>query len=123
MQAGVQRLVRAHERAALAFLARAPFENVFLTWLIVTDRSSSTRAATYVYVDAEANVRGVAFFGRQVVLAADNPFELRPGLTTFVMHAWAAMIDDLRRGAHEITITVVADWGSFTVTTWLTVGH
>jgi len=72
MQAGVHRLVRAHERAALAYLARAPYDNVFLSWLIATDRSSNTRAATYVYVDERANVRGVAFFGRQVVLAAEN---------------------------------------------------
>jgi len=72
MQPGVQRLVRAHERAALAFLAPAPFDNVFLTWLIASERSSSTRAAIYVYVDRDANVLGVGFFGRQVVLAAQN---------------------------------------------------
>ena len=68
--AGVQRLVRAHERAALAFLAQSPYDNVFLSWLITGERSSSARSATYVYVDDAGNVQGVGFFGRQVVLAA-----------------------------------------------------
>jgi RimJ/RimL family protein N-acetyltransferase len=68
----VQRLVRGHERAALAFLAEAPYDNVFLTWLIAGDRSVSTRSALYVYLDYQERVRGVAFFGRQVVLAADS---------------------------------------------------
>ena len=72
MQTGVQRLVRAHERAALTYLARAPFDNVFLSWLIASDRSSGTRSALYVYTDRRAQIRGVAFFGRQVVLAADD---------------------------------------------------
>lgn len=72
MQSGVQRLVRAHERAALAFLARAPYDNVFLAWLIGGDRSSSARSSIYVYADARKSIRGVAFFGRQIVLAADG---------------------------------------------------
>jgi RimJ/RimL family protein N-acetyltransferase len=72
MKPGVQRLVRAHERAALAYLAQAPFDHVFLAWLISADRSSATRASLYVYLDARARILGVAFFGRQVVLAADN---------------------------------------------------
>lgn len=72
MQPGVQRLVRAHERAALAYLAKAPFDNVFLSWLISSDRSTATRSAMYVYLDRKAQIRGVAFFGRQVVLAAEE---------------------------------------------------
>ena len=72
MQAGVQRFSRAHERAAIAYLDRAPFDNVFLTWLIASDRSVTTRSALYVYLDQAAQIRGIAFFGRQVVLAADE---------------------------------------------------
>lgn len=72
MKPGVQRLVRAHERAALVYLAQAPFDHVFLAWIISADRSSATRSSLYVYLDARARVRGVAFFGRQVVLAADD---------------------------------------------------
>jgi hypothetical protein len=69
---GVQRLVPAYEAAALAFLALSPYDNVFLTWLIERERSSATRAGLHVYLDADMRVRGVAFFGRQVVLAADG---------------------------------------------------
>lgn len=72
MKAGVQRLVRAHERAALAYLAQAPYDNVFLAWLIASERSVATRASLYVYADGSGAVRGVAFFGRQVVLAAES---------------------------------------------------
>jgi uncharacterized protein len=72
IQRGVQRLARAQEPAALAFLARAPFDNVFLSWLITTERSSSTRSAMHAYTDRQGNVRGVAFFGRQVVLAVEE---------------------------------------------------
>lgn len=72
MPSRVQRLVRTHERAALAYLARAPYDNVFLAWLIASDRSMATRSSFYVYVDEDNAVRGVAFFGRQVVLAADG---------------------------------------------------
>lgn len=85
MKAGVQRLVRAHERAALAYLAQAPYDNVFLAWLIASDHSVATRSSLYVYLDSGQTVRGVAFFGRQVVLAADgddvlNAFaDLAPG--------------------------------------------
>ena len=71
MQTGVQRLVRAHERAALAYLAQAPYDNVFLAWLIASDRSTATRSSMYVYLDGKHTIRGVAFFGRQVVLASD----------------------------------------------------
>lgn len=72
MQSGVQRLVRAHERAALEYLAQAPYDNVFLAWLIASDRSMSTRSSLFVYLNDRRQVRGVAFFGRQVVLAADG---------------------------------------------------
>jgi len=72
MLSGVQRLVRAHERAALAYLAQAPYDNVFLAWLIASDRSVSTRSSLYVYLDARHTIRGVAFFGRQVVIASES---------------------------------------------------
>ncbi len=72
MQSGVQRLTRAHEGPALDYLASAPFDNVFLSWLIAFDRAPVTRSALFVYSDRDANVRGVAFFGRQVVLAANE---------------------------------------------------
>ena len=72
MQTGVQRLVRTHERAALAYLSKAPYDNVFLSWVIASDRSLATRSSLYVYLSEGGAVSGVAFFGRQVVLAAED---------------------------------------------------
>lgn len=72
MKPGVQRLVRTHERAALAYLAQAPYDNVFLSWVIAGDRSMATRSSLYVYFGEENRIGGVAFFGRQVVLAAHD---------------------------------------------------
>lgn len=65
-------LVRARERAAHAFLQCSPFENVFLDWLIETDRSAVTRAGLYECADESGELHGIAFFGRQVVIAADS---------------------------------------------------
>lgn len=67
----VTKFAPAGESAALEFLARSPYENAFLTWLIEQDRSNATRAALHVCLDGAQAVRGVAFFGRQVVLAAN----------------------------------------------------
>lgn len=72
MGPGVQRLVRTHERAALEYLAQAPYDNVFLSWLIASDRSLAARASLYVYSGEQDRIGGVAFFGRQVVLAAQD---------------------------------------------------
>lgn len=68
-QLAVGRITRTQESAALAFLGGAPYENVFLTWLITADRSSSTRSVTYL-CSGGGEVTGVAYFGRQVVIAA-----------------------------------------------------
>lgn len=72
MREGVRPLAREHERAALAYLARSPYEHVFLTWTIQSDRAAAMRHSLYVYLDRTGAVRGVASFGRQIVLAADD---------------------------------------------------
>jgi predicted GNAT family acetyltransferase len=64
-------LSRANEAGALAYLARAPYDHVFLMYLILFDTSTLTRNAIYV-ASGDAGVTGVAYFGRQVVLAADD---------------------------------------------------
>lgn len=60
------------ETAALAYLARAPYDHVFLTYLILFDVAPATRGAIRVALDDSGSVTGVAYFGRQVVLAADD---------------------------------------------------
>jgi len=68
-----ERLSNANERDALAYLARAPYVNVFLTYLILFDLAPSTRNALYVALDDDGHIRGVAYFARQIALAADDP--------------------------------------------------
>jgi uncharacterized protein len=65
-----ERLTNVHERAALAYLARDPYLNVFLTYLITFDVSSTTRNAIHIAFDSSGDVAGVGYFGRQIVLAA-----------------------------------------------------
>lgn len=89
---GVQRLVRAHERAALDFLNSAPYDNVFLSWLIAGDRSSGARSATYIYLDDRTEVRGVGFFGRQIVLAAENDTVVQAFAQTAPVYRFERMI-------------------------------
>ena len=60
------------ESAALAYLARAPYDNVFLTYLILYDVAPSTRNTIHVVRAEDGTIRGVGYFGRQVVLAADD---------------------------------------------------
>ena len=67
-----QRLTSKHESAALSYLARSPVEHVFLTYVILFDVSVSTRDAIHVVFDRDGGVCGVGYFGRQVVLAADD---------------------------------------------------
>ena len=67
-----ERLSNAHERAALAYLARDPYLNVFLTYLIMFDLSTVTRSAIHIAFDSTGAVTGVGYFGRQIALAAQD---------------------------------------------------
>jgi uncharacterized protein len=68
-----ERMSDVRERDALAFLAREPYANVFLSYLIMFDLAAATRNALYVALDSDDQVRGVAYFARQVALAAESP--------------------------------------------------
>jgi uncharacterized protein len=61
----------ANERAALTYLARAPYVNVFITYLILFDLAPPTRQRLRVAFDGD-HICGVAYFGRQVALACDD---------------------------------------------------
>jgi hypothetical protein len=67
----VTRLGGANEQEALAYLARSPYENVFITYLLLCDFSTMTRTALYIAHDEDGSVAGVGYFGRQVVLACE----------------------------------------------------
>jgi RimJ/RimL family protein N-acetyltransferase len=60
----------ATKNAVLTYLARAPYLNVFISHVVLHDLASATRAKILVALD-DGQVRGVAYFGRQLVLAAD----------------------------------------------------
>ena len=51
---------------------RSPFEHVFLTYLILFDTAPATRNAIRVALDEGGEVTGVAYFGRQVAIAAED---------------------------------------------------
>ncbi len=61
----------ANERAALEYLARAPYVNVFLTYLILYDSAPTTRRRIFIALDGD-RICGAAYFGRQLALAGDE---------------------------------------------------
>ena len=71
MAARVEQLTPAREDAALAFLDRSPFENVFLTSLVARGTHPDLRRSLCIARDG-GRVRGVAYFGRQIVVAGDD---------------------------------------------------
>jgi uncharacterized protein len=67
----LETLSPSNERAALEYLARAPYVNVFVTYLVQYDLSPATRHRICVAFDND-RVCGVTFFGRQLALACDE---------------------------------------------------
>jgi uncharacterized protein len=107
----IQRISNANEKAALAYLARDPYANVFLTYLILLDLSSSTRNALYVALDEDGNAKGVGYFARQIALAADGDATIEAFARVGASHHGEKMIVGPRpqiaaywarmRGTHE----------------------
>jgi ribosomal protein S18 acetylase RimI-like enzyme len=59
-------------REVVAYLARRPFENVFLQWIIESSGVLDARDAMMAWRDHNDAIVGVAYFGQQLVLAADD---------------------------------------------------
>ncbi len=57
-------------RDVIAYLARRPYENVFLQWLV---ERSGTPDGLIAWRDHNGAIVGIAYFGVQVVIAADDP--------------------------------------------------
>ncbi len=107
-----QRITSGHEKAALAYLAQAPYANVFLTYLILFDIASSVAHGNlHVALDESGNVTGVAYFARQIALAADNDETMEAFAAIGANHRGEKMIVgpraeiakywELTRGHHE----------------------
>jgi RimJ/RimL family protein N-acetyltransferase len=95
-----ERLSGARETDVLAFLARSPYENVFLTYLILFDSAPATRNAIRVAIDESGNVVGVAYFGRQVAIAGSE----RVALEAFAEIARAHHGERMILGPRESTM-------------------
>jgi RimJ/RimL family protein N-acetyltransferase len=69
----VEPFTSAREQDALAYLAHAPYANVFLTYLILFDRSPAAQHALHLALDDRDTIRGIAYFARQIAIAAQDP--------------------------------------------------
>jgi len=67
-----ERWTSLRETDALEYLARSPYEHVFLTYILLFDTAPATRNAIRLALDDENRITGIAYFGRQVVIAADT---------------------------------------------------
>jgi len=65
-----ERISPANEHAALAYLAAAPHDGVFIAHMLRNDVTPATRSRLFACVD-DGGVCGVAYFGRQIAIACD----------------------------------------------------
>jgi hypothetical protein len=71
MSVRLERVSPANKQAALDYLARAPYDNVMISYLLLFDPTPATRNLILVATDGQ-HVCGVAYFGRQLTLACDE---------------------------------------------------
>jgi RimJ/RimL family protein N-acetyltransferase len=64
-------LTGAHVRAAVAFLSRAPYDNVYLQWLIESGQAAPNSTMLVARNDG-GDVCGIAYEGAQIVIAAND---------------------------------------------------
>ena len=103
----IERLTPAIEGAALAYLRRAPYLNVFLTHTMLHDSRTGTRDDVAVAVDGRS-VYGVAYCGRQLVIAAEPA-----ALPAFAEHVRRRRGERMIVGDRDIVRAfwrLVADW-------------
>lgn len=77
-------------RPALEYLARSPYLNVFISHVLLHDSASSVRK-NVVVVTGERGIAGVAYHGRQIVIAAD-PAAIAPLAAYLLRHSGNRMI-------------------------------
>jgi RimJ/RimL family protein N-acetyltransferase len=89
------------QNAALGYLAPRPYLNVFISHVILHDPTPATRNRIVLALD-QKGIRGVAYFGRQLALAADEP-----AIGPFVEYAKRYRGERMIIGPRE---TVLAFW-------------
>jgi predicted GNAT family acetyltransferase len=86
-------------RPALDYLARSPYLNVFISHVLLHDSASSVRK-NVVVIAGESGIAGVAYYGRQIVIAAE-PVAVAPLAAYLLRHAGTNMIVGPRETVRE----------------------
>jgi uncharacterized protein len=86
-------------RPALEYLARSPYLNVFITHVLLHDSASSVHK-NVVVVAGERGIVGVAYHGRQIVIAAE-PIAIAPLAAYLLRHSGNRMIVGPRETVRE----------------------
>jgi RimJ/RimL family protein N-acetyltransferase len=91
----IEPISQSTQEAALRYLARSPYVNVFISHLLLANVPSPARKNVVVAVDRE-QIRGVAYCGRQFAIAADTS-----ALEPFASHARRHRGERMIFGARE----------------------
>ncbi|MGA2760507.1 MAG: GNAT family N-acetyltransferase [Candidatus Cybelea sp.] len=86
----VDPISQASLRPALEYLARSPYLNVFISHVLLHESASSVRK-NVVVVTGERGIAGVAYHGRQIVIAAEPP-AIAPLAAYLLRHSGNRMI-------------------------------
>jgi hypothetical protein len=95
----VEPVSQATLRPALDYLARSPYLNVFISHVLLHDSASSVRK-NVVVIAGESGIAGVAYYGRQIVIAAE-PVAIAPLAAYLLRHSGTNMIVGPRETVRE----------------------
>jgi len=95
----VEPVSQATLRPALDYLARSPYLNVFISHVLLHDSASSVRK-NVVVIAGESGIAGVAYYGRQIVIAAE-PVAIAPLAAYLMRHSGTNMIVGPRETVRE----------------------
>lgn len=95
----VEPVSQATLRPALDYLARSPYLNVFISHVLLHDSASWVRK-NVVVIAGESGIAGVAYYGRQIVIAAE-PNAIAPLAAYLLRHSGTSMIVGPRESVRE----------------------
>jgi RimJ/RimL family protein N-acetyltransferase len=95
----VEPISQASLRPALDYLARSPYLNVFISHVLLHDSASSVRK-NVVSIAGERGIAGVAYHGRQIVIAAE-PIAIAPLAAYLLRYSGNGMIVGPRENVRE----------------------
>jgi len=95
----VEPVSQATLRPALDYLGCSPYLNVFISHVLLHDSASSVRK-NVVVIAGESGIAGVAYYGRQIVIAAE-PVAIEPLAAYLLRHSGTNMIVGPREAVRE----------------------